>query len=89
MEILDLLGRLAEMIKYFRASGPALCSQFLETLCMECENIPMRLESRLVSVAGTTSVPSKYTKERLSCDKLWAVAWDIYLGLAITLAITQ
>ncbi|XP_046890246.1 NLR family, CARD domain containing 5 [Hypomesus transpacificus] len=57
LERLDLLGRLAEMIKYFRASGPALCSQFLETLCMECENIPMRLESRLVSVAGTTSVP--------------------------------
>ncbi|XP_067090408.1 NLR family, CARD domain containing 5 isoform X1 [Osmerus mordax] len=57
LERLDLLGRLAEMIKYFRASGPARCSQFLETLCMECENIPMRLESRLVSVAGTTSIP--------------------------------
>uniref|UniRef100_A0A7N8YH20 NLR family CARD domain containing 5 n=1 Tax=Mastacembelus armatus TaxID=205130 RepID=A0A7N8YH20_9TELE len=40
------------MLEYYRAASPADCADFLQRLCMLCENIPMHLESRLVSVAA-------------------------------------
>ncbi|XP_061578253.1 NLR family, CARD domain containing 5 isoform X2 [Cololabis saira] len=41
------------MLKYFQTSADAgACCRFLQSVCMVCENIPMRLESRLMSVAG-------------------------------------
>ena len=39
------------MLEYFRAASAADCCNFLQTVC---ENIPMHLESRLMSVAGYT-----------------------------------
>nr|XP_046249885.1 NLR family, CARD domain containing 5 isoform X2 [Scatophagus argus] len=40
------------MLEYFREASAADCSHFLQSVCMLCENIPMHLESRLMSVAG-------------------------------------
>uniref|UniRef100_A0A671VS52 NLR family CARD domain containing 5 n=1 Tax=Sparus aurata TaxID=8175 RepID=A0A671VS52_SPAAU len=42
------------MLEYFRAASAADCCNFLQSVCMLCENIPMHLESRLMSVAGHT-----------------------------------
>lgn len=40
------------MLEYFRMASAADCRNFLQSMCMMCENIPMLLESRLMSVAG-------------------------------------
>lgn len=40
------------MLEYFKTANTADCCSFLQSMCMLCENIPMRLESRLMSVAG-------------------------------------
>ncbi|XP_059191090.1 NLR family, CARD domain containing 5 [Centropristis striata] len=40
------------MLEYFTVANAEVCRNFLQSLCMLCENIPMRLESRLMSVAG-------------------------------------
>ncbi|XP_070763305.1 protein NLRC5 [Enoplosus armatus] len=40
------------MLEYFRVAAAADCCNFLQSLCIMCENIPMHLESRLMSAAG-------------------------------------
>ncbi|XP_044049750.1 NLR family, CARD domain containing 5 isoform X2 [Siniperca chuatsi] len=40
------------MLEYLRVADTAYCRSFLQSVCILCENIPMRLESRLMSVAG-------------------------------------
>lgn len=40
------------MLEYFKMASAVECRNFLQTVCMLCENIPMHLESRLMSVAG-------------------------------------
>ncbi|KAF1387211.1 hypothetical protein PFLUV_G00103010 [Perca fluviatilis] len=40
------------MLEYFRVANHADCCNFLQSMCILCEGIPMRLESRLMSVAG-------------------------------------
>lgn len=40
------------MLEYFRAASATDCRNFLQSVCMLCENIPMHLETRLISVAG-------------------------------------
>ncbi|XP_029951855.1 protein NLRC5 isoform X2 [Salarias fasciatus] len=47
--------RLQAVLEYFRRAGTAECSSFLGRVCMLCDDIPMRLESRLMSVAGHSS----------------------------------
>ncbi|XP_025764586.1 protein NLRC5 isoform X2 [Oreochromis niloticus] len=49
------------MLDYFRSASARKCRNFLQRVCFSCENIPMLLESRLMSVAGydsTDDVPS-------------------------------
>ncbi|XP_005935060.1 NLR family, CARD domain containing 5 isoform X1 [Haplochromis burtoni] len=49
------------MLDYFRSASARKCRNFLQSVCFSCENIPMLLESRLMSVAGydnTDDVPS-------------------------------
>ncbi|XP_051808589.1 NLR family, CARD domain containing 5 [Acanthochromis polyacanthus] len=43
------------MLDYFRVARPEKCRIFLQSVCFLCENIPMHLESRLISVAGDPS----------------------------------
>ncbi|XP_020496151.1 NLR family, CARD domain containing 5 [Labrus bergylta] len=40
------------MLEHFRLANAAECRNFLQSMCLLCENIPMHLESRLMSVAG-------------------------------------
>uniref|UniRef100_A0AAX7V052 NACHT domain-containing protein n=1 Tax=Astatotilapia calliptera TaxID=8154 RepID=A0AAX7V052_ASTCA len=40
------------MLDYFRSASARKCRNFLQSVCFSCENIPMLLESRLMSVAG-------------------------------------
>ena len=41
-----------DVLDYFSTAEAADCRNFLQSMCILCENIPMRLESRLMSVAG-------------------------------------
>nr|XP_019963661.1 PREDICTED: protein NLRC5 [Paralichthys olivaceus] len=41
-----------DVLEYFSMAEPADCRNFLQSMCILCENIPMRLESRLMSAAG-------------------------------------
>ncbi|XP_045544141.1 protein NLRC5 isoform X3 [Salmo salar] len=62
--------RILGLLNYFRTTDPAICRQFLQMVCMHCD-MPMRLESRLMSVAGSvTSDPwPTPARETLSlCD---------------------
>jgi len=40
------------MLEYYKKTNPTDCRNFLQTVCVLCENLPMRLESRLISVTG-------------------------------------
>ncbi|KAM3870256.1 protein NLRC5 [Diretmus argenteus] len=40
------------MLEYFRTANTAVCRNFLQCMCMLCEDMPMHMESRLMSVAG-------------------------------------
>lgn len=39
------------MLEYFTVASAEECCHFLQALCMLCENIPMRLETKLMSMA--------------------------------------
>ncbi|XP_038561272.1 NLR family, CARD domain containing 5 isoform X1 [Micropterus salmoides] len=49
------------MLEYFKVADTADCHNFLQTMCMLCENIPMRLEARLMSVAGCSDTDAIQT----------------------------
>lgn len=40
------------MMEYLKVASDADCCLFLQSMCILCENIPIRLEARLMSVAG-------------------------------------
>lgn len=40
------------MMEYFRTANDTECRNFIQSVCMLCENIPLHLETRLISVAG-------------------------------------
>uniref|UniRef100_A0A3B4XJU3 NLR family CARD domain containing 5 n=1 Tax=Seriola lalandi dorsalis TaxID=1841481 RepID=A0A3B4XJU3_SERLL len=40
------------MLEHFKVASAADCGNFLQTMCIWCENMPMRLDSRLMTVAG-------------------------------------
>ncbi|XP_037306650.2 NLR family, CARD domain containing 5 [Pungitius pungitius] len=40
------------LLEYFRVANSADCRTFLQSMCLLCDNIPMHLESRLMSAAG-------------------------------------
>ncbi|XP_040893397.1 NLR family, CARD domain containing 5 isoform X2 [Toxotes jaculatrix] len=68
----ELTELIKAMLEYLRVANPAECRSFLQSMCMLCENIPMRLEARLMSVAGyanhvcDSSRPSAANEELLS-----------------------
>ncbi|KAM9755064.1 protein NLRC5 isoform 2-T2 [Menidia menidia] len=45
-------GRIKAMLEYYKTARAADCCSFLQSVCLMCENLPMHLESRLLSVAG-------------------------------------
>lgn len=40
------------MLDYFSVADATECHNFLQSVCMLCENIPLHLETKLISVAG-------------------------------------
>ncbi|XP_042352573.1 NLR family, CARD domain containing 5 [Plectropomus leopardus] len=54
------------MLDYLRLANAADCRNFLQSMCMLCENIPMRLESRLMSVAGYASNVGENSSPRVT-----------------------
>lgn len=63
-----LTGRIKAMLEYFRQADAAHCRNFLQSMCMLCENIPMRLESRLMSVAGYANSECKVMLKMLASN---------------------
>ncbi|KAL0968171.1 hypothetical protein UPYG_G00263310 [Umbra pygmaea] len=51
MQLVTPRERIWGLLKYFTDADSAICRQFLHIVCMGCD-MPMRLESRLMSVAG-------------------------------------
>uniref|UniRef100_A0A3Q2CZE1 NACHT domain-containing protein n=1 Tax=Cyprinodon variegatus TaxID=28743 RepID=A0A3Q2CZE1_CYPVA len=49
------------MLEYFTHANPAECCNFLQRVCLLCEDIPMHLESKLMSVAGYANGTSSVT----------------------------
>lgn len=47
-----LTGYIEAMLEYFKLASTERCCSFLQSVCLMCEDIPMLLESRLMSVAG-------------------------------------
>lgn len=45
-----LMEPLKTMLEYFTVASTEECCHFLQTVCMLCENIPMHLETKLMSV---------------------------------------
>ncbi|XP_062245976.1 NLR family, CARD domain containing 5 isoform X1 [Platichthys flesus] len=44
-----------DVLDYFITAEATDCRNFLQSMCILCENIPMRLESRLMSAAGNAN----------------------------------
>ncbi|XP_072291819.1 protein NLRC5 [Eucyclogobius newberryi] len=44
------------LLDFYSTADSSLCSDFLQRVCLLCENIPMLLESRLMSVSGNLNV---------------------------------
>ncbi|KAM3608946.1 uncharacterized protein V6R79_007331 [Siganus canaliculatus] len=58
------------MLEYFKSASVADCCSFLQSMCILCENIPMHLESRLMSVAGYANNICEESSSSVSENKL-------------------
>uniref|UniRef100_A0AAQ4Q2I4 NLR family CARD domain containing 5 n=1 Tax=Gasterosteus aculeatus aculeatus TaxID=481459 RepID=A0AAQ4Q2I4_GASAC len=47
------------LLEYFRVANAADCRTFLQSMCVLCDNIPMHLESKLMSAAGYENTHNK------------------------------
>ncbi|XP_036400059.1 NLR family, CARD domain containing 5 [Megalops cyprinoides] len=56
--VADLRERVSLLVDHFRNSGRATCRRFVEMVSMECEGLPMALESLLLFVAGDPRCPA-------------------------------
>lgn len=54
------------MLEYFTVASAEECCHFLETVCMLCENVPMHLEMKLMSVAWHGNSEYKMMPEKLT-----------------------
>lgn len=59
--------RIKDMLVYFRTAKVAECCNFFQSVCMLCENIPMHLESKLMSVAGYSTREYERMLHTISC----------------------
>ncbi|XP_071398515.1 protein NLRC5 [Centroberyx affinis] len=61
--------RIAAMLEYLRTANAAVCRNFLQSMCMLCENIPMHLESKFISVAGYPTNGVESSSHSLTAEK--------------------
>uniref|UniRef100_A0AAY4DSZ0 NACHT domain-containing protein n=1 Tax=Denticeps clupeoides TaxID=299321 RepID=A0AAY4DSZ0_9TELE len=71
------------LVGHFKTAEPVKCAEFLQALCMSCENMPMLLESQLMCAAGcvTGAVCFFLTLLIAICDHSVAALWVIIYGL--------
>ncbi|XP_028304988.1 protein NLRC5 isoform X2 [Gouania willdenowi] len=53
--------RIKAVLEYFSLASPAECCSFIQSVCLLCQNIPLHLETRLMSVAGSAHGVSENT----------------------------
>nr|XP_015820675.2 NLR family, CARD domain containing 5 isoform X1 [Nothobranchius furzeri] len=81
------------LLQYFRGASAAECRNFLQSVCVMCENMPMHLESRLLSVAGyassenstpsvTNQEPSSLQLEEQLTKRPRIDYWELYIKAA-------
>lgn len=70
-----LRERVTTMLEYFTEASAEECCHFLQTVCMLCENIPMRLEAKLMSVAwhGNSEYKTMPLKKKWQVSSLYVV----------------
>uniref|UniRef100_UPI003AADEA8A protein NLRC5 n=1 Tax=Centroberyx gerrardi TaxID=166262 RepID=UPI003AADEA8A len=61
--------RIAAMLEYLSRANAAVCRNFLQSMCMLCENIPMHLESKFISVAGYPTNGVESSSPSLTAEK--------------------
>uniref|UniRef100_A0A3B4CG09 NACHT domain-containing protein n=1 Tax=Pygocentrus nattereri TaxID=42514 RepID=A0A3B4CG09_PYGNA len=70
----SLRERVLGIVDYFRASDPQKCCQFLQTMWMFCQSIPLDLETKVLSIAGSSSEnensPRSCNVKRLCLDQV-------------------
>ncbi|KAM9854726.1 protein NLRC5 [Aulostomus maculatus] len=59
----EVMKHIAAMLEYFKKAEAAVCCNFLQSVCMLCENVPMALESKLMSVAGNATNNENFVDE--------------------------
>ncbi|XP_054475450.1 NLR family, CARD domain containing 5 isoform X2 [Anoplopoma fimbria] len=57
------------VLEYFRVAKAEDCRNFLQSMCILCENIPMHLESRLMSVAGYENSACEHSSSSVTGGK--------------------
>uniref|UniRef100_A0A8C8D363 NACHT domain-containing protein n=1 Tax=Oncorhynchus tshawytscha TaxID=74940 RepID=A0A8C8D363_ONCTS len=68
--------RILEMLGYFSTADPAMCRQFLQMVCMHCD-MPMRLESRLMSVTGSVTKVIENNSHTLVDESIASQGWCV------------
>ncbi|MGH0165223.1 UNVERIFIED_CONTAM: hypothetical protein FKN15_048474 [Acipenser sinensis] len=63
----DRKGRVSLIVDLFRDKNPGTCRQFIQTVCMICNGLPMQLETRLMSAAGDGNPSEISPTEYPSC----------------------
>ncbi|XP_034760303.2 protein NLRC5-like isoform X1 [Acipenser ruthenus] len=63
----DRKGRVSLIVDLFRDKNPGTCRQFIQTVCMICNELPMQLETRLMSAAGDGNPSEISPTEYPSC----------------------
>ncbi|XP_072241398.1 protein NLRC5-like isoform X2 [Leuresthes tenuis] len=58
------------MLEYYKKANATDCRNFLQTVCVLCENLPMRLESRLISVTGYADIDAALAEQNPSSESL-------------------
>lgn len=71
-----LTEHIKTMLDYYRVSSVVDCCNFLQSVCILCENLPMRLESRLMSVAGCAHSEYKIMLH-VPASNTVALGWEI------------
>lgn len=73
-----LTEHIKAMLTYFTKASAAECCNFLQSVCLNCLDMPLRLETRLLSVAGYANSKYKMMLEMLISELL--LGFMIYTG---------
>ncbi|XP_055011098.1 NLR family, CARD domain containing 5 isoform X2 [Boleophthalmus pectinirostris] len=81
-------ARVKDLLDYYSTADSPLCCDFLQRICLLCENIPMWLESRLMSASGNPTnvcdisrlhVTESPEKQIIKRPRIDADSWDQFI----------